>query len=162
MDLNKVIIVGRATAQPEIRRTPSGLSVTTFGVATNHTSKDKDGNKKEQTEFHSVVLWGRTAEVAAQFLTKGAMCMVEGRLQTRQWQDKQGVKRKTTEIVGERFQLGPRPKGEGEAPKSRVVKPTYAGEDQPIDLGQEPAQDLPIVQTGDDATEDPLPFPFGE
>jgi single-strand DNA-binding protein len=108
MDLNKVILVGRVTADPQVRSTPGGQSVTTIGVATNRTWTDKAGAKQEQTEFHNVVLWGRTAEIAGQYLTKGAMVLIEGRLQTRSWTDKQGQQRKTTEVMAERMQLGPR------------------------------------------------------
>ena len=108
MDLNKVILVGRVTADPQVRTTPGGQSVTTIGVATNRTWTDKAGQKQEQTEFHNVVLWGRTAEIAGQYLTKGAMVLIEGRLQTRSWTDKQGQQRKTTEVMAERMQLGPR------------------------------------------------------
>lgn len=108
MDLNKVILVGRVTADPQVRSTPGGQSVTTIGVATNRTWTDKQGQKQEQTEFHNVVLWGRTAEIAGQYLTKGAMVLIEGRLQTRSWTDKQGQQRKTTEVMAERMQLGPR------------------------------------------------------
>ncbi|HEY5221299.1 MAG TPA: single-stranded DNA-binding protein [Candidatus Paceibacterota bacterium] len=108
MDLNKVLLVGRVTADPQVRSTPGGQSVTTIGVATNRTWTDKQGQKQEQAEFHNVVLWGRTAEIAGQYLTKGAMVLIEGRLQTRSWTDKQGQQRKTTEIMAERMQLGPR------------------------------------------------------
>jgi single-strand DNA-binding protein len=111
MDLNKVIIVGRVTADPQLRTTPGGQSVATIGVATNRTWNDKNGQKQEETEFHNVVLWGRQAEVAAQFLVKGATVLIEGRLRTRSWTDKQGQARKTTEIMSERMQLGPRPQG---------------------------------------------------
>ena len=122
MDLNKVLIVGRMTGVPELRRTPGGLSVTSFGVATNRVSKDKAGNRKEETEFHNIVAWGRQAEVASQFLTKGALVLIEGRLQTRAWQDKQGGSRKTTEIICERLQLGPKAGGGG-APRWLPVRP---------------------------------------
>jgi single-strand DNA-binding protein len=108
MDLNKVILVGRVTADPQLRTTPGGQSVTTIGVATNRTWTDKAGQKQEQAEFHNVVLWGRTAEIAGQYLTKGAMVLIEGRIQTRSWTDKQGQQRKTTEVMAERMQLGPR------------------------------------------------------
>lgn len=108
MDLNKVILVGRVTADPQVRSTPGGQSVTTIGVATNRAWTDKNGQKQEQTEFHNVVIWGRQAEVAGQYLTKGAMVLIEGRLQTRSWTDKNGQQRKTTEIMSERLQLGPR------------------------------------------------------
>jgi single-strand DNA-binding protein len=113
MDLNKVILVGRVTADPQVRSTPGGQSVTTIGVATNRTWTDKAGQKQEQTEFHNVVIWGRTAEIAGQYLTKGAMVLIEGRLQTRGWTDKNGQQRKTTEVMCERMQLGPRAAGGG-------------------------------------------------
>jgi single-strand DNA-binding protein len=113
MNLNKVIIVGRVTADPQLRTTPGGQSVVTLGVATNRTWTDKNGAKQEETEFHNVVIWGRQAEVAAQYLTKGATVMIEGRLRTRSWTDKQGAQRRTTEIMSERMQLGPRAAGGG-------------------------------------------------
>ncbi|MEK7508093.1 MAG: single-stranded DNA-binding protein [Patescibacteria group bacterium] len=111
MNLNKVFIIGRLTADPQVRQTPSGQSVSSLGVATNRTWTDKAGVKQEQTEFHNVVVWGRQAEIVGQFLTKGSMIFIEGRLQTRSWQDKQGQQRKSTEIISERIQLGPRPAG---------------------------------------------------
>jgi single-strand DNA-binding protein len=113
MDLNKVILVGRVTADPQIRTTPGGQSVTTIGVATNRTWTDKAGQKQEQAEFHNVVVWGRQAEIAGQYLTRGAMVLIEGRIATRGWTDKQGQQRKTTEIMCERLQLGPRAAGGG-------------------------------------------------
>src|SRR3989344_3871784 len=113
MNLNKVFIIGRLTADPQLRTTPSGQSVGSFSIATNRTWNDKSGKRQDQTEFHNVVAWGRQAEIASQFLTKGSMVLIEGRLQTRSWQDKQGQTRKTTEIICERLQLGPRPAGDG-------------------------------------------------
>jgi single-strand DNA-binding protein len=109
MDFNKVILVGRATANPELRTTPGGQPVTTVGIATNRTWTDKAGARQEATEFTNVVIWGKTAEVAAQFLVKGSTVLIEGRLQTRSWEDKQGQQHKTTEVLCERMQLGPRP-----------------------------------------------------
>ncbi len=111
MDLNKVFILGRLTADPQLRSIPSGAQVATFGVATNRVWNDKSGNRQEQVEYHNVVVWGRQAEVAGQFLKKGSVVLIEGRIQTRSWQDKQGQTRKTTEIISERLQLGPRPFG---------------------------------------------------
>ena len=113
MNLNKVFIIGRLTADPQLRTTPGGQSVTSFGVATNRMWTDKAGARQSETEYHNVVAWGRTAEVASQFLTKGSVVFVEGRLRTRAWQDKQGQTRKSTEIITERLQLGPRPGGGG-------------------------------------------------
>lgn len=117
----------------------------TFSVATNRVWKDKDGSKKESTEFHNVVVWGRQAEVANQFLVKGALVLVEGRLQTRDWEGKDGQKRRTTEIICERMQLGPRPRN---APNNAGVQPqTKADSAVPtIELGDEEikSEDLPF------------------
>src|SRR5512142_411248 len=111
MNLNRVILIGRVTQNPELRRTPGGTSVTRFSVATNTGPKDKNGARQEETEFHNVVCWGRQAEVASQFLVKGALVMIEGRLRTRSWQDKQGATHRSTEIICETLQLGPKPGG---------------------------------------------------
>jgi len=136
MNLNKVIIVGRMTADPELRKTANGTSVTSFGVATNRVWTDQGGQKQEETEFHNVVAWGRTAEIATQFLTKGSLVMIEGRLRTRSWEDKQGVTRKSTEIVTERLQLGPRPAG---ASTPRPIRDTQGRQD----LGQAGSDAVP-------------------
>src|SRR3989344_1161811 len=111
MNLNKVFILGRLTADPVLRATPAGQNVASFSVATNRVWNDKNGQKQEAVEYHNIVVWGRQAEVAGKFLNKGGLVLVEGRLQTRGWQDKQGQNRKTTEIIADRIQLGPRPGG---------------------------------------------------
>jgi single-strand DNA-binding protein len=113
MDLNKVLLVGRVTADPQLRTTPGGQSVTTIGVATNRVWTDRNNQRQEETEFHNVVLWGRQAEIAGQYLKKGAMVLIEGRMRTRSWTDKTGQQRRTTEVMAERLQLGPRPMGAG-------------------------------------------------
>lgn len=113
MNVNKVILVGRLTRDPEVRNTPTGQTVATLGMATNNYWTDKSGNKQEKTEFHTVVLWGRVAEIAGQYLSKGQEAFIEGRLQTREYTDKQGAVRKVTEIVGETMQLGARSQGQG-------------------------------------------------
>jgi len=120
MNLNKVLIVGRVTATPELRKTPGGQSVTGFSIATNRVWNDKSGAKQEEVEFHNVVVWGRQAEIATQFLVKGSLVLIEGRLKTRSWQDKQGATRKATEIIAERIQLGPRPQGGGAQTKEKT------------------------------------------
>lgn len=111
MNVNKVMLVGRLTRDPEVRTTPGGQSVTSFGLATNNFWTDKSGAKQERTEFHNIVLWGRTAEIAGQYLTKGQECFIEGRLQTREYTGKDGIQRRVTEIVGENMQLGARAQG---------------------------------------------------
>ncbi|MEX0690057.1 MAG: single-stranded DNA-binding protein [Candidatus Paceibacterota bacterium] len=108
MNLNKVILIGRLTADPELRTTNSGNPVTSFSVATNRVWNGKDGQKNEETEFHNIVVWGRQAEVSSKFLAKGSLVMIEGRLQTRSWETKEGQTRRTTEVIAERVQFGPR------------------------------------------------------
>jgi len=111
MNLNKVFLLGRLTADPQLRATPSGAQVANFSMATNRVWNDASGAKKEAVEFHNVVVWGKQADVAAKYLAKGSMVLIEGRLQTRNWETKEGQKRQTTEIVSEKLQLGPRSGG---------------------------------------------------
>ncbi len=107
MYLNKVILYGNLTRDPELKALPSGSQVANFGMATNRTFKDKNGQKQETTEFHNVVAFGRTAEVIAQYCKKGRPIYVEGRLQTRSWDDKEGGKKNyRTEIIVDTFQFG--------------------------------------------------------
>ncbi|MDO8483000.1 MAG: single-stranded DNA-binding protein [bacterium] len=108
MYLNKAIIIGNLTRDPEVRAIPSGMQVCSFSVATNRVWKDKDGNKKEQADFHNIVVFGRQAETAGQYLKKGQSVLVEGRIQTRSWDDKDGTKKYRTEIVADRVQFGPK------------------------------------------------------
>lgn len=113
MNLNKVIIAGNLTRDPELRQIPSGQSVCSFSVATNRFFTDSLGQKQKQAEFHNVVAWGRQAEIINQYLHKGSIVLIEGRLQTRSWQDQQGAKHWKTEIIAEQIQLGPRSGTEG-------------------------------------------------
>ncbi|MCX6786086.1 MAG: single-stranded DNA-binding protein [Candidatus Komeilibacteria bacterium] len=101
MDLNKAMIIGNVTRDPEVRTTPTGQSVVSFGVATNLVWKDQMGNKQEKVEFHNIVAWRKLAETIGKYVKKGSKLYVEGRLQTRTWDDKNGVKRYTTEIVAD-------------------------------------------------------------
>ncbi|MEM7480240.1 MAG: single-stranded DNA-binding protein [Acidobacteriota bacterium] len=104
--VNKVILVGNLGRDPEVRQTPSGQSVATFSLATNRRWNDRDGNRQEQTEWHNIVCWGKQAEIAGRYLQKGKQIYVEGRLQTRSWDDKQtGEKKYRTEIVCDNFQM---------------------------------------------------------
>jgi len=110
--VNKVILVGNLGRDPELRYTPSGQAVANFTLATNDNYTDKSGERQERTEWHRIVVWARTAELCSQYLSKGRPVYLEGRLQTREWEDKEGVKRQTTEIVANTVQfLGGR--GEG-------------------------------------------------
>lgn len=108
MNLNKAIIIGNLTQDPEVRTTPAGQSVASFTVATNRIWNDQQGQRQQQAEFHNVVAWGKLAEIVGQYLGKGRMCMVEGRLQTKNWDDQAGVRHWKTEIIAENIQLGPR------------------------------------------------------
>jgi single-strand DNA-binding protein len=104
--VNKVILVGNLGRDPEVRTTPSGQNVASFTLATSRRWKDKEGSRQEQTEWHNVVCWGKLAEIAGQYLTKGKQVFVEGRIQTRSWEDKQsGEKKYRTEIVADNFQM---------------------------------------------------------
>ncbi|MCF7906707.1 single-stranded DNA-binding protein [Patescibacteria group bacterium] len=109
MNVNKVTILGNLTRDPETKSISSGQTVSSFSVATNRFWNDKSsGEKKKKTEYHNIIAWGRLAEIVQQYLSKGGLVYVEGRLQTRNWEDDQGNKKYRTEIVAERIQLGPR------------------------------------------------------
>jgi len=139
ISLNKAFVIGRLTRDPESRTTPNGQRVTSISVATNRVFKDKEGNRQEQVEFHNIVIWGRLAEIASQYLVKGQEVMIEGRIQTRSWDGQDGVKKYRTEIVAESLQLGSKPGGksaEGFVPAGESDKPEDAS--QP---GQEQKKD---------------------
>lgn len=126
MYLNTALICGNLTRDPETKALPSGQNITNFSLATNRVWTDKDGQKKEETEFHNVVVFGKQAENCAKYLTKGSEAMVEGRLQTRSW-EKDGAKFYRTEIIAERVQFGRKPDGATaakEAPAEENVAPS--------------------------------------
>lgn len=126
MYLNKALIIGNLTRDPEIKALPSGIKVCQFSLATNRVWKDKNGAKQEAADYHNVVVFGKSAELAAQYLKKGASALVEGRMQTRSWDDKEGKKNYRTEIVADRVQFGPRGTGTGApstSPKSGDEQP---------------------------------------
>ncbi len=110
MNINKAMVFGNLTRDPELKTLPSGMSVASFGIATNRVYNDRDGKRQEQTEFHNIVVFGKQAETTAQYLKKGSSAFVEGRLQTRSW-EQDGNKRYMTEIVADRVQFGPRNSG---------------------------------------------------
>ncbi|MDD2758491.1 MAG: single-stranded DNA-binding protein [Patescibacteria group bacterium] len=114
MDLNKVMIIGNMTRDPEVRTTPTGRSVASFSIATNRVWTDANKQKQKQAEFHNIVFWAKLAEIAGQYLKKGQKVYVEGRLQTREWTAQDGTKRVRTEIIGENMiMLSSRPAGAG-------------------------------------------------
>lgn len=163
MNLNKVFLIGRLTQDPETRSTPSGQTVTTIRMATNRVWNDPSGGRRDATEYHTVVAWARLGEIAGQYLRKGSMAMIEGRLQTRSWTGNDNVKRYTTEIVAENLQMGPRSASAGEGSYQRPApaaaaaatpetdeleipiidenEPTHAGIDEERKISEE---DLPF------------------
>ena len=109
MYLNKAILIGNLTRDPELRSLPSGIKVCTFSLATNRVWKDKNGARQESADYHNVVVFGRQAETVAQYMKKGSSILVEGRMQTRSWDDKNsGEKKYRTEVVADRTQFGPK------------------------------------------------------
>ena len=134
--VNRVILIGNLGRDPELRYTQSGQAVTNFSIATNEKWKDKDGQPHERTEWHRIIVWGKPAENCAQYLQKGRSVYIEGRLQTRDWEDREGNKRQTTEVVaqtvqflGGRGEAGPRSSG-GPAPEAS--SPASEGDDIPF------------------------------
>jgi single-strand DNA-binding protein len=105
MSVNKVILVGRLGRDPETRFTGGGQAVANFSVATDESYKDKNGERQKRTEWHKIVVWGKQAEIAQQYLKKGSLLYIEGRIQSREWQDKEGQKRTSFEIVASNFRM---------------------------------------------------------
>jgi single-strand DNA-binding protein len=152
MNLNKVFLIGRVASDPESRTTPQGQQVCTFRVATNRTWTNKSTNQKqEKTEFHSIVLWRRLAEIAAQYLQKGALVMIEGRIETRSWQDNAGVKKYRTEIIGENMQLGPRAAGKSAPMQAPMEEPDR--EEKAL-----PQEEIPIIEEEGEIDIKDVPF----
>ena len=134
--LNKVMLIGNLGKDPEVRYTTSGQAVASFSLATTDKFKNKQTNEwEEKTEWHRVTLWGKTAEIAGEYLSKGRTVYIEGRLQTRKWTDRDGNERSTTEIVGERMQMLGSGKGDGGGAAAR--KPD-AGHSEPVAVPEEP------------------------
>jgi len=143
--VNKVILIGNLGADPELRRTKDNQAVTELRLATNEAWTDRNGERQERTEWHRVVVWGKAAEFAKQYLRKGSKVYVEGRLQTRQWDDQSGQKRYTTEVVANDLQSldargdGSASAGSGAAPA--FSDPTYEDVDQRGPAGPAPQED---------------------
>lgn len=142
MNLNKVFLIGRLTRDPELKNLPSGQKVCTLGLATGRFFTDKSGQKKQETEFHNIVLFGRLAEISSQYLTKGSLAFIEGRIRTRNWEDSQGNRRYRTEIIAERIQLGPK----------------AAGKVAPLEKEMPPAEEIPIIEENEEINVKDLPF----
>ncbi|MDP3778578.1 MAG: single-stranded DNA-binding protein [bacterium] len=167
MNLNKVFIAGNLTRDPELRQTSGGQAVCSFSIATNRFYKDSSGQRQQQAEFHNIVAWGRQAEIINQYLKKGSILLVEGRLQTRNWQDQQGVKHYRTEVVADQIQLGPRTGGEPYAGADRNDSPipshsSSAYEPRQTQNSSAQRQDaMPIIDLADEGEEiDVKDIPF--
>ena len=150
MYLNKAYLIGNLTRDPELKALPSGTKVASFGLATNYTYKSREGGeKKEQTDFHNIVVFARLAELCAQYLKKGAQVLVEGRIQTRSWDAPEGGKKYRTEIIAENIQFGPR-----SASSSAAAAPKGAEADKEAASGGGEAIEYPQ----DDINPDDIPF----
>ena len=123
MNLNKAMIIGNLTRDPEVRTTPGGASVASFSVATNYVWTDQSGQKQEKAEYHNVVAWRKLADIIGQYLKKGSKVFIEGRIQTRDWTGQDGVKRYRTEIIAENMIMLDRP-GDGSSSYSKPSKNT--------------------------------------
>ncbi len=146
MDLNRATLLGRLTRDPEIRSTPSGQSVATIGVATGRIWTDQSGVKQERTEFHNCVLWGKLADIAGQYLSKGRRVYLEGRLETKDWTGQDGVKRYRTEIIVENMIMldGPRGASSSAAPSPQSGQPDSI-QDQSQNIDDEiKVEDIPF------------------
>lgn len=136
--VNKVILIGNLGRDPELRYTQGGQGVANFTLATNERWRDKEGQNQERTEWHRIVVWGKQAENCAQYLQKGRSCYIEGRLQTREWEDKEGNKRQTTEIVAQNVTFlggrdgAPRGAAVGGTPTDGPTGPPTGGDDIPF------------------------------
>lgn len=136
MSVNKVILLGRLGQDPELKYTPGGTAVCNFSLATTESWTDKGGAKQEKTEWHRVVVWGKLAELCNQYLAKGRQAFIEGRLQTRSWDDKDGTKRYTTEIMASTVQfIGGTPNSNGARQSNQGQDPGPSDNDYSVDSG---------------------------
>ncbi len=143
MYLNKVMLIGNLTRDPELKSLPSGIKVTSIGLATNRSWKGTDGKKQEATEFHNAVAFGKPAELIAQYCRKGSSLYVDGRLQTRSWDGTDGQKKYRTEIVIENFQFGPKSQGAtGDYSKPAEKSQNSSQKEADIETIEYPTEDI--------------------
>lgn len=159
MDLNKVMIIGRLTRDPELRQTPNGASVCQLGLATNYVyTNQQTGQKVEQVEYHNVVMWRKLAEIANQYLKKGRRVYIEGRLVTRSWDAQDGTKRSKTEIVADNMIM----LDGGQGGANNGAAPASSGYNNNSDNNSQsfPNEELPTIQTGggEDISVEDIPF----
>ncbi len=161
MDLNKAMIIGRLTRDPELKTTPSGASVCQLGLATNFVyTNQQSGQKVENVEYHNVVLWRKLGEIAAQYLKKGQRVYIEGRLQTRSWDGQDGKKNYRTEIIADNMIMLDGGRGDGSSTGAGYAAAgAGAGAMASSAVSQpEPAEELPTIQQGEDINVDDIPF----
>lgn len=152
MDLNRAMIIGNVTRDPEVRTTPTGQTVCSFGIATNQQWTDAQGQKQQRTEFHNVVAWGKLAEICGQYLGKGRKTYIEGRLQTREWEAPDGQKRNRTEIVADNMIMldrkdpgaSPRPMGSSAPVGDASSSAQAAAIDQGVSDQEIKLEDIPF------------------
>lgn len=150
MNLNKVFIIGNLTRDVTLHNTPSGKSVANFGVATNRMWVNANGEKQQEVEFHNVVVWGKMAELCNQYLAKGRLVFVEGRIRSRSWVDANEQKRTTTEIISENISFGPRKMQEGQEGEELKMPPEKADSN---------TKDLPVLkEDSEEVIPDDIPF----
>lgn len=145
MNLNKVFLIGNLTSDPDLRTLPSGTSVASFGLATNRIWNSPQGGRQQEAEFHNIVAFGRSAEIVSQYLKKGSLVFVEGRIHTNSWEGKDGTKRSRVEIVVERVQLGPRGAG-------------FSGRAGAPPSQEERSDSIPSIDIEEGQTKEDLPF----
>jgi len=159
MNFNKIVVVGNLTRDPESRALPSGQTLTSFSIATNRVWNDQGGNKQQAVEYHNIVAFGKLAEICSRYLTKGQLALVEGRLQTRSWQDQSGVKKYRTEIVAENMQMGPRREGAAAKPAPDSEPQNIPQEEIPVIEAEEPISPAePNEQNKEEVNVDDIPF----
>lgn len=158
MYLNKVYLIGNLTQDPEFKALPSGSSVVSFSIATNRTWTDKQGQRQETAEYHNVVAYGKQAETINQYLKKGSLLFVEGRLQTRSWEAQDGQKKYRTEIIVDTFQFGP--KGSGVSTSNAQSRPIQTTNSRPKPASiRTPQEELPTVNIDEDEIDlEEIPF----
>ena len=163
MYLNKALVIGNLTRDPELRALPSGIKVCTFSLATNRVWKDKNGARQESVDYHNIVVFGRQAETTAQYLKKGANALVEGRMQTRSWDAQDGTKKYRTEIVADRVQFGSRAGGTSAGGVNASSTGSFGGADGATKFDNAPAdKDVPpadaIAYPEEEINPDDIPF----
>jgi len=143
MYLNKAILIGNLTRDPELRSLPTGIKVCSFSIATNRVWKDKSGARQEAADYHNVVVFGRQAETVAQYMKKGSSILVEGRMQTRSWEDKtSGEKKYRTEIIADRTQFGPKGSSAGAGAQNVPKSSDSSGKSEEVDTIEYPEEDI--------------------